>query len=57
FVHVPKEQRSKLDYKATTCIFLGYGGEEFGYRLWDPKAKKFIRSRDVIFSEDQTVAD
>ena len=57
FVHVPKEQRSKLDYKATTCIFLGYGGEEFGYRLWDPKAKKFTRSRDVIFSEDQTVAD
>ena len=57
FMHVPKEQRSKLDYKATPCIFLGYGEEEFGYRLWDPKAKKFIRSRDVIFREDQTLDD
>ncbi|KAM1814362.1 hypothetical protein ACFX11_028034 [Malus domestica] len=57
FVHVPKEQRSKLDYKATPCIFLGYGGEDFGYRLWDPYQKKFIRSRDVVFYEDQTIGD
>ncbi|KAM1603730.1 hypothetical protein PS2_030305 [Malus domestica] len=57
FVHVPKEQRSKLDYKATPCIFLGYGGEDFGYRLWDPYQKKFIRSRDVVFYEDQTIRD
>lgn len=33
FVHVPKEQRSKLDDKASW----GYGDEEFGYRLWDPE--------------------
>ncbi|KAM1487717.1 hypothetical protein ACFX2I_001756 [Malus domestica] len=57
FVHVPKEQRSKLDYKATPCIFLGYGGEDFGYRLWDPYQKKFIRSRDVVFYEEQTIGD
>ncbi|KAK9914377.1 hypothetical protein M0R45_038160 [Rubus argutus] len=57
FALVPKEQRSKLDDKATPCIFLGYGDEEFGYRLWDPKANKFIRSRDVVFHEDQTIAD
>ena len=25
FVHVPKEQRSKLDNKSTPCIFVGYG--------------------------------
>ncbi|KAM2529201.1 hypothetical protein PS1_027217 [Malus domestica] len=57
FVHVPKEQRSKLDYKATSCIFLGYGDEDFGYRLWDPYQKKFIRSRDVVFYEDHTIGD
>ena len=57
FVHVPKEQRSKFDYKATPSVFLGYGEEEFGYRLWDPNAKKFIKSRDVIFREDQTLGD
>lgn len=53
FVHVSKELRQKLDFKASTCIFLGYGDQEFGYRLWDPKMKKVIRSRDVVFNENQ----
>jgi len=39
------------------CIFLGYGHEEFGYRLWDPVSKKITRSRDVVFFEDQTIED
>ena len=30
FVHIPKDERSKLDIKAKPCIFLGYGHEEFG---------------------------
>ena len=33
FVHIPKDERSKLDVKAKQCIFLWYGNEEFGYRL------------------------
>ena len=33
FVHIPKYERSKLDVKAKPCIFLGYGHEEFGYKL------------------------
>ena len=36
---------------------MGYGHEDFGYRLWDPVSKKIIRSRDVIFIEDQTIED
>ena len=32
FAHVPKEQRLKLDSKATPCIFVGYGDAEFGYK-------------------------
>jgi transposase InsO family protein len=44
FAHVPKEQRLKLDDKATPCIFVGYEDAEFGYKLWDPKKKKMIRS-------------
>ena len=51
FEHVPKEQRLKLDSKATPCIFFGYGDTEFDYKLWDPEKKKMIRSRDVVFYE------
>ena len=57
FVHIPKDERNKLDPKSRDCIFLGYGHEEFGYRLWDPNEKKIIRSRDVIFFENQTIED
>ena len=35
YVHIPKDKRSKLDDKAKECIFLGYGHEEFGNRLWN----------------------
>ena len=39
FVHIPKDERSKLDPKAKQCTFLGYGHEEFGYGLYDPVDK------------------
>lgn len=57
YAHVSKELRQKLDARTTPCIFIGYGDEEFGYRLWDPKEKKIIRSRDVVFHESQTIDD
>ena len=53
FVHIPKENRTKLDDKSMKCIFLGYAHEEFGYCLWDPVKHKIIRSRDVIFNESE----
>jgi hypothetical protein len=57
FAHVPKENRLKLDDKTLPCIFLGYGNEEFGFRLWDPIKRKIVRSRDVVFYEDQFYGD
>ncbi|MCI61994.1 retrotransposon-like protein, partial [Trifolium medium] len=57
FVHIPRDERSKLDKKPKQCLFMGYGNEQFGYRLWDPVDKKIIRSLDVIFLEDQTIED
>lgn len=57
FVHVPKDERSKLDSKSKECIFLGYGNEEFWYMLWDHVEKKIISSRDVVFFEDQNTED
>uniref|UniRef100_A0A2N9I3V5 CCHC-type domain-containing protein n=1 Tax=Fagus sylvatica TaxID=28930 RepID=A0A2N9I3V5_FAGSY len=52
-----RKQRLKLDDKATPCIFVGYGDAEFGYKLWDPKKKKMIRSRDVVFHENENIKD
>ena len=57
FVHVLKDERSKLDAKSRQCIFTGYGENEFGYRFYDPVEKKLVRSRDVKFMEDQTIED
>ncbi|GKV41223.1 hypothetical protein SLEP1_g48789 [Rubroshorea leprosula] len=57
FVHVPKDERSKLDAKTKQYIFIGYGQDEFGYWLYDPVEKKLVRSRDVVFFEDQTIED
>ena len=57
YVHVAKDRRGKLDPKIRPCVFLGYGDDEFGYRVWDPVDKKIFRSRDIIFMEDKTLAD
>ncbi|KAL5842405.1 hypothetical protein ACOSQ3_013008 [Xanthoceras sorbifolium] len=57
FVHIPKDERSKLDAKTRQCIFVGYGQDQFGYRFYDPVHKKLVRSRDAVFVEDQTIED
>ena len=45
----------KLDDKATPCIFIGYGDEEFFYKLWDLEKQKIVRSRDVVFHAHKTI--
>ena len=40
YANVAKDERKKLDFKARRCIFLGYGTETKGYRLYDPKREK-----------------
>jgi len=57
YVHIPKDERSKLDEKSKKCVFVGYGLDEFGYRFFDPVQRKLIRSRDVVFMEDYTIED
>jgi len=42
-MHVPKEQISKLNSKAISCMFVGYDDEEFGYKLWDPEKRKTVK--------------
>lgn len=53
FVHIPKDERKKLDSKSKKCVFVGYGATTKGYRLYDPLRKKIIHSRDVIFNEQK----
>jgi hypothetical protein len=51
FAHIPKENRRKLDAKATKCIFIGYCSKFKAYKLFDPATHKVFASRDVIFHE------
>ena len=51
YAHVAKDERKKLDSKARRCIFLGYGTETKGYRLYNPKREKVFFSLDVVFNE------
>ena len=57
FVHIPRDEKSKLAKTTKQCIFLGHSEDEFGYRFWDPISKKVIRSRDVVFFENQTIEE
>ena len=47
FVYFLKDKRSKLNIKTKQCIFIGYGQDEFSYKLYDSVKKKLVRSRDV----------
>ena len=49
--HIDSENRTKLEVKSKKCVFVGYGINEFGYRLWDFENYKIKRSKDVIFNE------
>ena len=52
YLHVPGNQRRKLDPKAHKAIFVGYPPGVNGYKLYDLEKKKFVVSRDVQFFED-----
>jgi hypothetical protein len=56
YVHVPKDQRSKLDSKSMKCIFLGYEAGSKAYRLYNPTSRNFVKSRDVIFDEEKQLS-
>ena len=53
FSHIPKENRRKLDAKATKCIFIGYCSEFKEYKLFDPTTHKVFARRDVLFHEQE----
>jgi hypothetical protein len=52
YVHIPSEERSKLDPKSRQCVFLRYGKGVQGYKFWDPTANKVVISIDVVFDKN-----
>jgi hypothetical protein len=42
YVHVPKENKRKLDKKDEKCIFIGYKDSLKGYKLWNLETKKVM---------------
>lgn len=57
FVHIPKDERAKLDAKTKECIYHSSPRYELGFRLWDPVNKKIVRNKDEVFYKDQTIQD
>eukprot|EP00249_Psilotum_nudum_P003706 c17170_g1_i1 orf=67-525(+) len=51
YVHIPAQNRKKLDSKTQKCIFLKYSNFSKGYRCLNPISGKLLISRDVIFDE------
>ncbi|UYV63164.1 hypothetical protein LAZ67_2003325 [Cordylochernes scorpioides] len=54
YVHIPKDNRKKLDKKSIRTFFVGYTETNKNYRMWDPIVRKIIISSDVIFTEANT---
>lgn len=49
YVHISREDRSKLDSKSKKCVFVGYAKGVKGFKLWNAIKKKTVISRDVVF--------
>ena len=52
FVHIPDDQRRKLDAKSYRGIFVGYPEGTKGYKIYNVASGKFTRTRNVVFDEN-----
>lgn len=50
-IHVGDEKRRKLDDKSITGFLLSFPEESKGYRLCEPKNKRVVISKEVVFEE------
>jgi hypothetical protein len=51
YVHVSKSEKSKLETKSIKCMMVGYDDQSKAYKCFDPKEKKVLISKDVVFDE------
>jgi hypothetical protein len=40
-----------MDFKSISGTFVGYYEHSKAYRVWNPRTRKVIKCRDVIFDE------
>jgi len=52
FYHIKED---KLDPRARKGVFVRFKKGVKGYKIWDPKDRKFILSRDITFNEASMV--
>jgi hypothetical protein len=55
YVHVPKEYKNKLEDKTCKCLFIGYNDRRKVYRLFEPKKKTIMLSKNVMFDETKII--
>ena len=53
FAHIPENQRKKFEEKSRKAVFVGYPEGTKGYKLYNLSTSRFIRSRDVVFTEEK----
>ncbi|CAL2226490.1 unnamed protein product [Prunus armeniaca] len=53
FVHLHKNQHSKLDPYALRCVFVGYATNQKGYRCYHPPTRCTYVTLDVTFLESE----
>ena len=53
YVHIHKNQRTKLDPGDVRCVFLGYAAHKKGYRCYDPTTRRLYTTMDVTFIESE----
>ena len=56
YFHVPKEKRNKLGASGKKGIFVGYGENTKGYRIYVADQREVVISHDVTFDEDMALS-
>ena len=51
YTYIPSDMKTKLEPTSKIGVFLGYGDEHKGYRIFIPSERRTILCRDVIFYE------
>ncbi|KAE8731332.1 Detected protein of unknown function [Hibiscus syriacus] len=56
YVDINSAERSKLDVKSNKCVFVGYGGDEFGYQSIIESSSSNIEAKTKEFAEFEEIS-